>query len=68
MVAANPLANFLGGSPPYRCRCQLALSGASTTLSRQRQGQRLWKKGILLRPAMGGQVVDNAQQQWVIRR
>ncbi|MNG25911.1 hypothetical protein D3C84_1108300 [compost metagenome] len=68
MIAANTLANLLARAPTYRGGSQFTLLGTYTTLSRQRQGQRLWKEDILLRPATGGQVVDNAQQQWVIRR
>ncbi|MNH04730.1 hypothetical protein D3C79_640360 [compost metagenome] len=66
-ITADALADLLGNAPTHGCWCKLALGGAFAALGRQRQGQRLWKKGILLRPATGGQVVDDAQQQGVIR-
>jgi hypothetical protein len=58
VVAANALAN-LRRPAPYRRRRQFTLGRTFTALSRQLQGQTQGRK-ILLRPAIFGQVVDDA--------
>ncbi len=60
MVAANALADLLRWSAPYRRRCQFTLGRTFTALSRQFQGQSLRQETVLLRPTIGGQVIDDA--------
>ena len=60
MIATHPLANLRKRPTANRCWRQFTFGLTFTALGRQLAGQTGGQEYVLLRPAMLGQVVDNA--------
>lgn len=65
-ITTNAFANFLCWPSADSGRLKLAFGCTFAALLRKLEGQSFGQENILLRPAIGGQVVDDSQQ-WVVR-
>ncbi len=66
-VTTNAFAYFLRCALANSGRLELAFGSTFSALLLKFKSQSFGQENILLRPAVGGQVVDDSQQQWVVR-
>jgi hypothetical protein len=68
LVATDRLAHFLRGAAPHPGRVEFAFGITAPALERELTRQPVREKEGLLRPATGGQVVDDCRQHGMFAR